>query len=49
MTIKDTIPLAPNHVLHDQAVAPEVLDEVAFDPKKCWRWMQELVRHFWNR
>ena len=51
-SIKDNIPLIPNHFLHGQAggqFAPKVLDEVGFDPKKHWRWIQELVRHFWYR
>ena len=51
-SVKDNIPLTPNHFLHGQAggqFAPEVLDEVGFDPKKCWRRIQELVRHFWYR
>jgi len=51
-SIKNNIPLIPNHFLHGQAggqFATKVLDEVGFDPKKHWRWIQELVRHFWYR
>ncbi|XP_065893456.1 uncharacterized protein [Dysidea avara] len=51
-SVKDNIPLTPNHFLHGQVggqFAPEVIDEVGFNPKKRWRRIQELVRHFWNR
>jgi len=51
-SVKDNIPLTPNHFLHGQAggqFAPEALDEVGLNPKKRWRRIQELVRHFWNR
>ena len=51
-SVKDNIPLTHNHFLHGQAgwqFAPEVLDEVGFDPKERWRRIQELVRHFWYR
>ena len=50
--VKDNVPLTPNHFLHGQMggqFAPEVIDEVAFDPKRRWRRVQELVRHFWHR
>ena len=29
--------------------APESVDETTFNPKKRWRRVQELVRHFWHR
>ena len=38
--VKDNVPLTPNHFLHGQMggqFAPEVIDEVAFDPKRRWR------------
>ena len=50
--IKDNVPLTPNHFLHGQVggqFAPEVVDEIAHDPKKRWRRVQELIRHFWHR
>jgi hypothetical protein len=48
----DDVPLTPNHFLHGQVgghFAPEVLDEVATDPRRRWRRVQELVRHVWRR
>ena len=42
-------PLTPNHFLHGQLggkFAPETVDEVAFNLRKRWRRVQELVRHF---
>ena len=50
--IKDNVPLKSNHFLHGQMggeFSPEVIDEVGYDPKRCWRRVQELVRHFWHR
>ena len=50
--IKDNVPLTPNHFLHGQMggqFAPEVVDGIAHDPKKRWRRVQELIRHFWHR
>ena len=38
--IKDNVPLTPNHFLHGQMggeFAPEVIDEVGYDPKRRWR------------
>ena len=29
--------------------APETVDTTAFSPRKRWRRVQELVRHFWHR
>ena len=49
---EDDIPLTPNHLLHRQIggrFAPEVAEEVAYSPKKRWRRVQELIRHFWYR
>ena len=48
----DTIPLTPNHFLHGQVggqFAPESVDTTDFSPRKRWRRVQELVRHFWTR
>ena len=48
----DDVPLTPNHFLHGQIggqFAPESCDETAFNPRKRWRRIQELVRHFWSR
>jgi hypothetical protein len=49
---KDEIPLTPNHFLIGQMggkFAPESVDLTDFNPKKRWRRVQELVRHFWHR
>ena len=49
---KDDTPLTPNHFLHGQVggeFAPESVDEEEFHPRKRWRRVQELVRHFWKR
>lgn len=49
---EDLIPLTPNHFLHGQIggqFAPETVDTTAFNPKRRWRRVQELVRHFWHR
>lgn len=48
----DIVPLTPNHFLHGQMggeFAPETVDTTAFNPRKRWRRVQELVRHFWHR
>ena len=40
------------HLIHGQIggkFAPEVPDEVAYNLKKHWRRVQELIRHFWHR
>ena len=42
----------PNHFLFGQVggqFAPESVDKTTFNPKKRWRRVQELVRHFWQR
>ena len=48
----DDIPLTPNHFLHGQMggqLAPTSVDNTSFNPRKRWRRVQELVRHFWQR
>ena len=53
VSIKDAIPLTPNHFLHGQMggrFAPEIaIDSTNFSVRKRWRRVQELLRHFWNR
>ena len=49
---EDNVPLTPNHFLHGQIggqFAPETVEEITYDPKKQWRRIQELTRHFWHR
>ena len=49
---EDNVPLTPNHFLHGQIggqFAPEAVEEITYDPKKRWRRIQELTRHFWHR
>ena len=46
------VPLTPNHFLHGQIgsqFAPTSCDDTDFSPRKRWRRIQELVRHFWSR
>ena len=48
----DETPLTPNHFLIGQCggeFAPEIVDELDYNPRKRWRRVQELVRHFWRR
>ena len=48
----DDVPLNVNHFLHGQVgsqFAPASCDETDFNPRKRWRRIQELVRHFWSR
>ena len=50
--LDDTTPLTPNHFLQGQMggmFAPEVDQETCYNPKKRWRRIQELNRHFWHR
>ena len=50
--LKDNLPLTPNHFLHGQVggkFAPESVDKTDFHPRKRWRRVHELVRHFWHR
>ena len=47
----DLTPLTPNHFLHGQLggrFAPDSVDIEVFNPRKRWRRVQELVRHFWH-
>ncbi|XP_071095649.1 uncharacterized protein [Haliotis cracherodii] len=49
---QDEIPLTPNHFLHGQIggmFAPESVDTTDYHPRKRWRRIQELMRHFWKR
>ena len=49
---EDDVLLTPNHFLFGQVggqFAPESVDETTFNPKKRWRRVQELVRHFGHR
>ena len=49
---QDDVPLTPNHFLHGQVggqFAPESVDNTPFNPRKRWRRIQELMRHFWIR
>ncbi|KAJ8048364.1 hypothetical protein HOLleu_00646 [Holothuria leucospilota] len=50
---KDDIPLTPNHFLHGQMggrfAAEMAIDNTDFNPRKRWRRIQELVKHFWRR
>jgi hypothetical protein len=44
--------LTPNHFLIGHMggeLAPETVDTLAFDPRKRWRRIQELVRQTWKR
>jgi len=48
----DNVPLIPNHFLHGQiggTFAPMAPDEIVYNPKKRWRRLLELTRHFWHR
>ena len=50
--LKDSVPLTPNHFLHGQVggqFAPESVDKTDYSPRKRWRRVEELVRHFWPR
>ena len=49
---KDDDVLTPNHFLIGQAggqLAPHVVDEIAFNPRHRWRYVQDLVKQIWNR
>ena len=44
--------LTPNHFIHGQAggqLAPEVVDEIDFYPRRCWLRLQQLIKGFWKR
>ena len=46
---KDNVPLTPNHFLHGQVggqFTPEVDKDTSYNPKKCWRRIQESTGHF---
>ena len=48
----DESPLTPNHFLIGQvggAFAPESVDEEAVNPRRRWRRVEELIKHFWGR
>ena len=48
----DDIPLTPNHFFHGQIggqFAPTTVDETDYNPRKRWRLIQELLRHFLHR
>ena len=48
----DNVPITPNHFLHGRIggeFAPDSVDTEDFQPKKRWRRVQEIVRHFWKR
>ena len=50
--LADDTPLTPNHFFHGQMggeFAPRTVDERAFKPRRRWRRVQELLRHFWQR
>ena len=49
---KDEPVLTPNHFLHGQAggqLAPEVVDEIDFHPRRHWLRLQQLIKGFWQR
>ena len=44
--------LTPNHFLVGQQggqLAPQVTDDIAFNPRNRWRLIQNLVKVFWKR
>ena len=45
----DLTPLTPNHFLHGQLGGRFAPDSEAFNRRKRWRRVQELVRQFWRR
>ncbi|XP_060568260.1 uncharacterized protein LOC132726871 [Ruditapes philippinarum] len=49
---KDDTVLTPNHFIHGQIggqFTPEAVDSTVFNVKKRWRYVQEIVKHFWHR
>lgn len=49
---EDSCVITPNHFLHGQVggqFAPESVDSTNFNINKRWRFVQELVKHFWKR
>jgi ribosomal protein S28E/S33 len=48
----DDLPLTPNHFLHGQAggqLAPEMDELEQKIPTKRWKYVQQLIGHFWKR
>ena len=45
----DLTTFTPNHFQLGGKFARRIVDEVAFNPRKRWRRVQELVRHIWYR
>ena len=49
---RDVCPLTPNHFLHgriNSTLAAEAVDSTAFNLRRRWRHVQELVAHVWRR
>lgn len=49
---KDEPVLTPNHFLYGQAsgqLAPQVVDEIDFHPRRRWLRVQQLIKEFWQR
>lgn len=50
---KDMTPLTPNHFLHGSMggtfASEEIVDGTKYSPRRRWRRVQELMRHFWQR
>ena len=49
---RDEPVLTPNHFLVGQLggqLAPQVTDDIAFNPRNRWRLIQDLVKLFWKR
>ena len=49
---QDDVPITPNHFLHGQVggmFAPDSVDATPFNPRRRWRRIQEIIRHFWKR
>ena len=49
---QDELVLTPNHFLVGQLggqLAPQVADDIVFNPRHRWRLIQNLVRLFWKR
>ena len=49
---RDKPVLTPNHLLVGQLgvqIAPQVTDDIAFNPRNRWRQIQNLVKVFWKR
>ena len=48
----DEPPLTPKHFLHGELggeLAPEAADSTPFNPRRRWRYVQEVLRQFWRR